>query len=125
MLDRVRIRRHGRLVHVWSITFRDTGVHAGAREEPFCASLGGDISPPRSEANWPACACGAAGASLVCRLTRGGRAARSAGLAARSLIAWHGLAGNPGYRLAGSTSAVWRLLWAFRNLARPDQVDLR
>lgn len=45
--------------------------------------------------------------------------------ACRRLIAWHGLAGNPGYRLAGSTSAVWRLLRAFRDLARPDQTGLR
>jgi len=32
--------------HVWAVTFRDAGVNAEAQEElPFCASLGGDISP--------------------------------------------------------------------------------
>jgi hypothetical protein len=58
----------------------------------------------------------------------GGRAAWPAGLAA-GLIAWHGLAGFPGYRLAGSRSAVWRLPASesagFRDLARPDLADLR
>ena len=103
----------GRFVHVWSALPVMLGWMR--REEPFCVSLGGDISPSRSEANWPACACGAAGASRVCRLTRRGQ----------RLIAWHGLAGNPGYRLVGRTSAVWRLLGTFRNLARPDQADLR
>ena len=77
---------------------------------------GGDISPSRSGANWPACACGAAGASLVCRLARGGQPGPDR-------VAWPG--GQPRLPAGGGRSAVWRLLGAFRDLARPDQAGLR